>query len=469
MGLLRQAKGNLLGQSLQLLLPVLARGSDKNIVRLTKLMEKVAIQPGHKEQMRSLRRLCEEKHPALELVRRVLTETHPNCRRKLIGNLGVNAVYLTWEKRNERLKKGLAAPFLVVISPSMRCNLNCYGCYAGEYTKDDDLPIELVDKIVTEAKEIGACFFTISGGEPFVREDMLDIYKKHSDCNFLIYTNGTLIDKALAHKLAELGNVGPCISLEGFGEKTDDRRGSGVFDLVLAAMDNLKEAGVIHGFSGTITRHNVEEITSDELIDLLIEKGCTLGWYFLYIPIGKAPDTSLMPTPEQRQYSRRRVNEIRNSKPIFVADFWNDGQLTHGCMAGGRLYLHVNNKGDIEPCVFSHFSVDNVRDKTIGEALESPFFKAIRKRFPWTHNELKPCMIIDNPKVLREAVREGGAVPSHEGADGIICGLARQLDRYADEMEHVTAPLWEEITGRKGERAEERAAEDTEKELARVK
>ncbi|MGQ9731323.1 MAG: radical SAM protein [Candidatus Zipacnadales bacterium] len=438
MAAVRRANAFALKQVANRLGSVLAAASPERIINLVRTLQAVAPNPAYKTELGALARLFEQRHPALDLARRVFTEAAPACRRALVNNLGVNAAYLGWSVRKERLDRGLGAPFLIVISPTMRCNLRCTGCYAWAYPRCDELPFEIVDRVIREAKELGVYFFTISGGEPFLYEGLLDLFATHSDAEFLVYTNGTLIDQELARRLAELGNVAPAISVEGFEAETNARRGPGTWDRLNAAMDNLREAGVIFGFSGTVTRHNVDIITSEELVDYLIGKGCYFGWYFMYIPIGRAPDTSLMPTPEQRQKSRKRIWRWRNEKPIFVADFWNDGYLTGGCMSGGRLYLHITATGDVEPCVFCHFTVDNIKEKSLEQVLESDFFKALRRRFPWTDNLLTPCAIIDNPWVLREAVAEGGARPSHPGAETIITELANDLDAYSERLHAVT-------------------------------
>lgn len=439
-------------QAMKLILPLLARASDENLIRLTHVLERIARLEQHKQYMRDLRALFERKHPAIEYARRILRDTNPTVRQKLFNNLGLNAVFFTINKRKELESQGLAAPFLLVISPTMRCNLSCFGCYAGSYRKEDDLLFEVFDRVISEAKEMGTYFFTISGGEPFIYDGLLDMFKKHDDASFLVYTNGTMINKELAKQLGKLGNVAPAISIEGFEEETDQRRGKGTYKKVMEAMDNLREEGVFFGFSATSTKLNYKTITSDEFIDLMISKGCFFGWYFLYVPVGKAPDISIMLTPEERSYVRDRVWKFRDTKPIFVADFWNDGHLTSGCMAGGRLYAHINNKGEVEPCVFSHFAVDNVKEKSLFECLNSPFFKAIRKRFPWTDNHFKPCMIIDNPWVLREATEEGEAHPTHPGADSLFTELRDFLDRYSEEMERVTRPVMEEYKRRLAEK-----------------
>ena len=438
-------------QTVNLIMKALSNTSDENLIRLTYAAERIA--PKFKPEIGKVRKMFEEKAPAYFLAQKVLKEIHPNVRDKIVLNFMINYILLGPKNReNFEKREGIPCPATIVISPTMRCNLRCIGCYAGDYSKKDDLPLEYVDKIITEAKKMGTYFYVISGGEPFVIDDMLDIYKKHNDATFMIYTNGTFIDKNMALKLQELGNVAPAISVEGFKKETDERRGKGVWEKVLQAMDNCREARLIYGFSITPTRHNTETVYSDELMKLLTEeKGCPFGWYFTYIPIGKNPDVNLMQTPEQRLYGWRRVNYLRNSYPVFIGDFWNDGMHVNGCIAGGHQsgYLHVNVKGDYEPCVFTHCATHNVRNTTLKEAIASPLFKAIRKRQPYSDNLMLPCMIIDNPRVLREVVNECNAYPTHGNAHTILTKCAEHLDKYSKEYSELSKPFWEKVYIRK--------------------
>jgi MoaA/NifB/PqqE/SkfB family radical SAM enzyme len=338
---------------------------------------------------------------------------------------------------------GEYSPALLVMSPSMKCNLDCYGCYAGDYRKAEDLPIDVVHRVINEAKDIGIFFFVISGGEPNAWPHLIEMLETHDDAIFQIYTNGTLIDDKRADEFAALGNAVPCISVEGFESETDERRGNGSFRKVSAAMDRLRERGVMFGFSATATRQNNEFIVSDEFVDYYIEKGVYIGWYFNYIPIGKKPDLDLMPTPEQRDYRRRRIIELRDTKKAVLADFWNDGILTNGCIAGGHHYLHIISNGDVEPCVFCHFAADNIKEKSLKEVLQSKFFRAFRRKRPYNQNPLLPCTIIDNPQILREAVVEGGAHPTHPGSESIITTLAPAIDAYAEHYGKVADKAWE--------------------------
>ena len=330
--------------------------------------------------------------------------------------VGQQAVYMKAQAAFME-KHGVKPLDLIVISPSMRCNLHCYGCYAGEYSKADDLPPDILRRVLAEAKDMGVHLAVISGGEPFLSEDVLRLWEDNRDLSFIVYTNGTLIGGPMAKRLAKMSNVYPAISVEGFESETDERRGKGTFARVLEAMDNLRREGVLFGFSATATRSNNQLVSSPEFVDFFVARGCMMGWYFNYMPVGRAPDLSLMPTPEQRIARWRRIRELRRVKPILLADFWCDGALAGGCIAGGRSYLHVTCNGDVEPAVFVHFAADKAREKSLADILKSPLFRAIRSRQPYSENLLRPCMIIDHPEVLRTVVAEAEAHPTHEGAE----------------------------------------------------
>jgi MoaA/NifB/PqqE/SkfB family radical SAM enzyme len=237
--------------------------------------------------------------------------------------------------------------------------------------------------------------------------------------------------------------VMPSFSLEGYRAETDERRGAGHYDKVMHAMDLLREAGLSFCSSFTQTSHNTEIITDPSFIDMLIEKGCFAMWLFSYVPVGRNPEMALMPTPEQRDFMRRTTVEYRASKPMLFIDFWNDGPIISGCIAGGRKYFHVNANGDVEPCVFCHFAVDNIRRTSLKEALRSPLFMRIREKQGSHENLLRPCMLIDHPEVGRELFCSEGAYVTHEGAADIFTGLSPALDAYAESYGAIADPAWE--------------------------
>ena len=313
---------------------------------------------------------------------------------------------------------GVHLPSFLTISPTMRCNLSCEGCYASEYDQSQELSYEVLDRIISEGKELGMFFHTLSGGEVLLHSRIFDIWEKHGDCYFQFYTNGTLLSEEIIERLTALGNVAPMISVEGSRESTEARRGKGSYDIILKAFEGMKRAGMAFGFSATYTNHSADSIASDNFIRTMRDAGCYMGWIFQYVPIGKTPDLSYMATPQQRKALHLKVREWRKNPefPVFVGDFWNDGPHVDGCMAGGQRYWHIIANGDVEPCVFAPFAVDNIHGKSLVDIAKSPFFTAIREAQPYEDdNLLRPCMVIDHPQVFREIVEKHKARPCHPG------------------------------------------------------
>jgi MoaA/NifB/PqqE/SkfB family radical SAM enzyme len=382
---------------------------------------------------------------AFASLKHIFKNANANCRRAIINNMIINEGVRGQQKRNFVTKKmGFDIPVLLVVSPTQRCPLSCYGCYSAEHSKSEDLTFEAFDKLITEAKEMGIYFFVISGGEPYIYDRIFELFAKHNDAYFQTYTSGvTIAEKDHAEKLAALGNVLPCISLEGFEEETDKRRGKGHFKRIEKAMANLRRLGVPFGFSATATRENNDMLLSDKFIDYYTKLGCSVGYYFQYMPIGRSPSFELVPTPEQRMHRYERILELRKNKPILLADFWCDGPLVGGCLAGGRRYIHVNNLGHAEPCVFAQAYDMSIYDHSLTDILkDSKLFKAIRKRQPYSDNLMRPCMIIDVPECWREAVEESGAFLSHKTADNVANELREKIENFSQEYAKLADPVW---------------------------
>jgi len=369
-----------------------------------------------------------------EMVKNNLPRLSPNTQRKLAFNMFFNHLTMGQDIRDRYIEKhGAPPPFLLVISPSMRCDLNCFGCYASEYDKSKELTREEVSDIIRQAKEeMGIYFITISGGEPTIWPHLFDILEEHNDVFFQIYTHGMNIDDAMAKKMAELGNVHPAISIEGGPRETDERRGEGAYEKIMASMDRLNREGVLFGFSVTHTTKNHHAITSEEFVDELIKHGPAFCWYFQYIPTGRNPDPSLIPTPAQRLERFEIVEKSRRTKPILVYDFWNDGEATEGCLAWGRKYLHVTATGMVEPCVFVHLAKDNIRDKSLVEIVNSPCFTEARSMQPFNEDHRRPCCIIDNTEVLPYLYEKYDMVPTHEGGERVVTDLHEILERNSE-------------------------------------
>ena len=384
-----------------------------------------------------------------QLIEKVWTQTDPSVLKTIFNNFFVNANLVGWPKQEELRKKyGCNIPWAILLDPTSACNLHCTGCWAAEYGNKLNLTFDEIDSIITQGKELGIYLYIYTGGEPLVRKkDLIALCEKHSDAAFLSFTNATLIDEEFCEAVQKLGNISFSLSLEGFEEVNDGRRGEGIFDKVLAAMDLMKKHGLLFGTSICYTRANLETVTSDEFLDLLIEHGCRYSWYFHFMPVGMDAAPELMPTVEQRKYIYHRLREIRSDKSdkqIFVMDFQNDGEFVGGCIAGGRNYCHINANGDVEPCVFIHYSGANINEVSLIEALQQPLFQAYRDGQPFNRNHLRPCPMLENPELLREMVEKTGAkstdLQSPESAEH-LCG---KCDLYAAEWKKAADELWAE-------------------------
>jgi MoaA/NifB/PqqE/SkfB family radical SAM enzyme len=406
---------------------------DRTLRRMCRLADLITTDPAWKAAVRGILHKLDQGHPGIGVARKFLTRVNPRMRSLIVRNLIVRETLLGPNRRHALEEElGFYPPSAMVISPSMYCPLRCYGCYAGSYPQDEQLSFAEVDDIIRQAKRIGIQLVVLSGGEPFAWKPLFDVFAAHRDVAFQVFTSGIFLDEATVDRIAELGNVSPAISCEGFAEETDRRRGPGAFERVSRAMDRLREAGVVFTFSATATRENLEVVTSERFLDYWIERGCLIGWYFIYMPIGRGPALELMPTPEQRVELSRRLKQFRASKPIVLVDFWNDGEYVRGCIAGGRKYFHINSRGDVEPCVFCHFATDNIREKPLVDCLRGALFRALRARQPYQADYRRPCVMIDNPEVLREVVAATDARPTHEGAETLVGEYAEALDAYAE-------------------------------------
>jgi MoaA/NifB/PqqE/SkfB family radical SAM enzyme len=380
---------------------------------------------------------------------------------------------------------GNEPPRFLAISPTQACNLRCRGCYAcsdAGARSAAHMDWALLGQVMTQARRLwDARLFVFSGGEPLLYRSsgktILDLVEQHPDCLFLMFTNGTMIDRQVAQRMARLGNLTPAISVEGLRERTDARRGDGVFDQALAAMALLREAGVPFGISVTVTTANHEEVLSDEFVDLFFDElGAFYGFLFQYMPIGRwqEMDGESMPTPQQRLALWRRQWQVITERHAFLFDFWNSGALVHGCLSAGRDrgYLYIDWNGKVMPCVFVPYAVADLhevfaRGGTLDDVYEEPLLQTMRawqreygfeaETLSADDDWLRPCPIRDHYARFREWVAAHEPEPADQAALEALNDplYYERLAQYDRELEEITGDVWaEEYVGSCGERME---------------
>ena len=416
---------------------------EENLPKLLDMIDTVFPKDWYGEQREAIKKEIERKGNWYQLILK-LYELDPGVRKAFFQNFLFNASLkgsAIIEESREREKCNI--PWAILLDPTSACNLHCTGCWAAEYGNRLNLSLETIDSIIKQGKELGVHMYIYTGGEPLVRKaDLIKICEMHPDCEFLSFTNGTLIDKDFCEEMLRVKNFVPAISLEGFEEANDSRRGKGVYQKVKNAMALLKENKLPFGISTCYTSRNYNDITSEEFFDYMIESGALFAWFFHYMPVGNSAVTELLPTPEQRETVYHRIRDFRNSKPIFTMDFQNDAEFVGGCIAGGRNYLHINAKGDVEPCVFIHYSNANINDCSLLEALKSPIFMAYHDNQPFNDNMLRPCPMLENPEALREMVKATGAVNTDYESPESVDHLCDKTTPYAENWKGKADELW---------------------------
>ena len=258
-------------------------GSDpeENIPKLMAMVDRFMPDDWYASQRNAIRKAIEEKNNWYQLILRMY-ELDEGVRKTFFRNFITNASLKgsAIQKESEE-KYHCNIPWAILLDPTTACNLNCTGCWAAEYGHQFNLSLGTIDSIIRQGKELGTYMYIYTGGEPTVRKkDIIKICEMHPDCEFLAFTNGTLIDEEFCQDMLRVKNFVPAISLEGFEKANDGRRGSGVYQKVRRAMDLMKSHKLPFGISACYTSQNFEDISSEAFYDMMIESGALVVWYF---------------------------------------------------------------------------------------------------------------------------------------------------------------------------------------------
>lgn len=306
------------------------------------------------------------------------------------------------KKRLLSEKEGEHIPAFLISSITSSCNLHCAGCYAravhscADTAPAGQLSAEEWDHIFEQAEGLGISFILLAGGEPMIRRDVIEKAGNRQNILFPIFTNGTLMDDTYIRILKKSRNLLPIFSIEGKEKQTDARRGEGVYEKVLSAMEEMQKEKLLFGSSVTVTKENLEEVTSDSFIKKLEERDCKALFFVEFVPM--SPElANLAPGNMERKYMNQRLAEIRNKYPdmIFLS-FPGDEQSSGGCIAAGRGFFHINSYGGAEPCPFSPYSDVNVRDTSLQEALHSGLFMKLQSSGTLTQDHVGGCVLYEN-------------------------------------------------------------------------
>jgi len=277
-------------------------------------------------------------------------------------------------------RTGVPVPPLVMISVTTNCNLSCGYCYAATQTAAGDMPREMFEDLICQAKKLGSFFFLLTGGEPLLYPSLLDILERHPDSVFFAFSNATVLTSGIARRIARMGNLILLLGMDGDRDETDGNRGQGVYDSLQRGAGLLRGDGALFGFSVTVTSRNFRQLAEPEFLLQRCQDGHRVGFFIEYLPLGRQPDASLCLTPDQRVLFRDRFLKQRGQQRMFLVQFPDDELEAGGCLAAGRGLIHINAGGYVEPCPAVQSAVDNIGEKSLLECLASPFLKGLRDR-----------------------------------------------------------------------------------------
>ena len=304
-------------------------------------------------------------------------------------------------RRREYEAKGEHIPPFLIASITSNCNLHCAGCYSrcNNATVDEE-PVEQLSGddwsvIFDEADDLGVSFILLAGGEPLMRRDVIEAAGDRQNILFPVFTNGTFIDERYFELFDARRNLLPILSIEGDEAVTDARRGSGVYERLIANMDKLCARGLIYGASVTVTTENIKDVTSEAFIKGLSGRGCKAVIFVEFVPVTDEA-AHLAPGENERAYLTDEIFRLRGlHEDMIFLSFPGDEKGTGGCIAAGRGFFHINSHGGAEPCPFSPYSDINIKDTSLKEAINSKLFSALRDGGVLSDDHVGGCVLYE--------------------------------------------------------------------------
>jgi radical SAM protein with 4Fe4S-binding SPASM domain len=312
--------------------------------------------------------------------------------------------------------EGFARPYVVSWNLTYRCNLACEHCYldAGgtplvgteNFADRSELGTEECFKVIEEIAAFAPeCVTILTGGEPLLRRDILEIVQRAAERGLwvVVGTNGVRITENVARRLAEAGARGLSLSLDALDAESHDhfRKVRGAWRNTVEGAEILNRTGLPFIVQTTAGSHNVGAL--DAIADFAHDRLAAKVWnlYFL-VPTGRGQFVSDM-TPAQydevlaslyriqRKYDRRMLVNAKCAPHYIKTVLENAGAETDskirtysggagGCPAGTH-YMGIRPNGDVTPCPYLPVFAGNLRRTALTDIwTSSGLFTDIRRR-----------------------------------------------------------------------------------------
>jgi len=267
------------------------------------------------------------------------------------------------------------------------CNARCAHCYldASDLKGEGELTTKEGVKLIDQMAEVNPrAMLVLSGGEPLMREDILDLarYASHKGLMVVVGTNGTLIENTLVERMKESGVSGVGISLESLNPDVHDafRGVNGAWDRTLCGIEACKNRGLPFQIQTTLTKDNYCEIPS--LIEYSDRAGAKAFNLFFLVCTGRGEGISDIPPPQYEEvltYLAKIQGKYHDMivrarcAPHFIRFVYQQNQdsillreYPKGCLAGTH-YCRITPEGDVTPCPYLPLKAGNVRERSFRE------------------------------------------------------------------------------------------------------
>ncbi len=303
-------------------------------------------------------------------------------------------------------------PFMVSYSITTKCNLKCKHCYSEsvDQAAPDELSTEEAFQLMDDLARWGIGLLVIDGGEPLCREDMLDIvrYASLKGIRTTIGSNATLIDKAMAKRMLEVGVKCVAISVDGADAQTHDtfRGESGTFEETLKGIKACRTAGLPFQFNTVIRKETLLQL--EDILNIAVDSGANAAEFFDLVVAGRAKQECREDVLDldERKWAMEWLAKAQVECPIIIRVpacpmyplLLQQQEIKprhfpakmlrrvpyygRGCAAGMPMgYVMVQSNGEVNPCMLLQVKLGNIWEKSIISIWEnSPVLAELRQR-----------------------------------------------------------------------------------------
>ncbi len=295
------------------------------------------------------------------------------------------------------------------------CQCDCGHCIVHGMEGDNELSTDDLKQIMDKAIELGAYHISLEGGEPTLRDDILELidYIDKEKVTTHLITNGINLEKEFVDDLSKAGLGYLHISLDSPYKKEHDefRNYEGAFERASEGVRYGVKKDMLGIVEYTATPQNVDENRLDDLYDHCKELGVDEILLDEVVPGGKweLKEENLL---GDKEYSlldafMRDKNSLSDGPRVSSSYSYRDPDIM-GCF-GGRRWMWISPNGEMMPCFHTPISFGNVREKGLKETWKEmgrhKLFK--RKKCTWKDPEYRRSYF----PYIQEAVKEGRQPP----------------------------------------------------------